>query len=368
MRLSRSGSGRVHGKKGPALLTRSGEYPSRSEAARQAKPGAAQDETRSAILIAGPTASGKSALAIRLARSLSGVVINCDSMQVYRDLRILTARPSAEEEREIPHLLFGHVDAARNWSVGLWLGDAEEALAQARARGLVPILVGGTGLYFKALTQGLSMMPPVPETVRHEVRELAQAHASPELHRMLAVKDPLAAAKLRPSDRQRIIRAMEMFEATGRSLREWQAGERPAPLLTPERCVRIFLEADRGELRRRIEERFDAMLAHGALDEIRSLAARRLDPSLPAMRAHGVPWLLAHLRGEIGLAEAALAAKADTRRYARRQFTWFRHQMAGWSWHSPEVAEELALRSFEALADHKVRPKSRPGRKSGEEA
>ncbi|MBV9566551.1 MAG: tRNA (adenosine(37)-N6)-dimethylallyltransferase MiaA [Hyphomicrobiales bacterium] len=370
IRLSRSGSGfgRVHGiEKDPAVLTRSRKHSSRSKAARQAKPAAGRFETLAAILIAGPTASGKSALAIRLARRFSGVVINCDSMQVYRDLRIVTARPSAEDERAVPHLLFGHVDAALNWSVGLWLGDAAGALAQARERGLVPILVGGTGLYFKALTQGLSAMPPVPETVRRKVRELAQAQASPELHRMLAAKDPLGAAKLRPSDRQRIIRALEIFEATGRSLREWQEGERPSPLLAPEPCVRLFLEPDRDELRRRIDQRFEAMLAQGALDEIRRLAARRLDPSLPAMRAHGVPWLLAHLRGEISLADAALAAKADTRRYARRQFTWFRHQMPGWSWQRPENAEELVLTCFEALAHRKGHAKSRTAKEAGGE-
>jgi tRNA dimethylallyltransferase len=341
--------------KDPAVLTRSSENPFGSKAARQVE--ALQAEARtdrsnspSAILIAGPTASGKSAIAIRLARRYGGVVINCDSMQVYRDLRILTARPNEMDERETPHLLFGYVDAARNFSVGLWLNDAAGAIAQARARGLVPILTGGTGLYFKALTQGLSAMPPVPEAVRGKIREEAKARTSAELHRALATRDPVAAARLRPSDRQRLIRALEIFEATGRSLFEWQEGQRPPPLLAPEHCVRLFLEPARDELRQRIDRRFDAMLVEGALEEIRRFAMRRLDPSLPAMRAHGVPWLLSHLRGEIGLAEAAEAAKADTRRYARRQFTWFRHQMPGWSWHAPEIAEEHAVEAFETLS------------------
>jgi tRNA dimethylallyltransferase len=302
------------------------------------------------VLIAGPTASGKSALAIRLARRLDGVVINCDSMQVYRDLRLITARPSEEDEGEAPHLLFGYVDAARNWSVGLWLKDAEGAILEARAQGLVPILAGGTGLYFKALTQGLSAMPPVPETVRAKIREMAQGLPAEELHRALAAKDPMTAARLRQSDRQRIVRALEVFEATGRSLREWQEGPHQEPLLAMPGCVGLFLAPDRDELRRRIERRFDTMLAEGALDEMRIFAARRLDPSLPAMRAHGVPWLLAHLRGDLGLEEAASQAKADTRRYAKRQFTWFRHQMPGWSWCAPESAEDRALAAIDALA------------------
>ncbi len=335
-------------KKHPAVLTRSSENPFDCEAAREARTD--RFDAPAAILIAGPTASGKSALAIRLAQRLGGVIINCDSMQVYRDLRILTARPTEADERKAAHLLFGHVDASRNFSVGLWLSDAERAIAQARASGLVPILTGGTGLYFKALTQGLSAMPPVPETIRGKIRQEAQARTSAELHRTLSAQDPMAAARLRPSDRQRIIRALEIFEATGRSLLEWQQGDHPAPLVSPEHCIGLFVQPPRDELRERIERRFDAMLAEGALAEVSRLAARRLDPALPAMRAHGVPWLLAHLRGEIGLEKAAEAAKADTRRYARRQFTWFRHQMPGWSWCPPETAEEQVLEAFEALS------------------
>jgi tRNA dimethylallyltransferase len=358
--------------KDAAVLTRSSENPFGAKAARQAA--AHRAEARShrldapgAILIAGPTASGKSGLAIKLARRLGGVVINCDSMQVYRDLHILSARPSTTDEREAPHLLFGYVDAARNFSVGLWLDDAAGAIAQARARGLVPILAGGTGLYFKALTQGLSAMPPVPEGVRAAIREEAKACTSAELHRALVARDPVTAARLRPSDRQRIVRALEIFAATGRSLVEWQEGQRPPPVLAPEHCVRLFLEPARDELRQRIDRRFDAMLAESVLEEIHRLAARRLDPSLPAMRAHGVPWLLSHLRGEIGLAEAAEAAKADTRRYARRQFTWFRHQMPGWSWCPPEIAEEHAVEAFETLSHGNAGPARLVRQNSSEE-
>jgi tRNA dimethylallyltransferase len=301
-----------------------------------------------AILIAGPTASGKSALAIRLAQRLRGAVINCDSMQVYADLRVITARPSPAEEALVPHRLFGHVDAARNFSAGLWLNDVQAMIAQIEGLGLVPIFAGGTGLYFKALTQGLSAMPAVPEAIRAKIRDMAQAIPAATLHARLEASDPRSAAGLRPSDRQRIIRALEILEATGRPLAEWQEGRRETPLLDAAHCVSLFLDPDRDELRARIEQRFEAMLAQGALEEVRALGRRRLDPALPAMRAHGVPWLIAHLRGEIGLEEAARESKADTRRYAKRQFTWFRHQMPGWMWCRPEEAEAATLAAIEA--------------------
>jgi tRNA dimethylallyltransferase len=301
-----------------------------------------------AILIAGPTASGKSALAIRLAQRLRGTVINCDSMQVYRDLRIITARPDPREEAQAPHLLFGHVDAARNWSVGLWLEDARRVIAQTWESGRTPILAGGTGLYFKALTQGLSAMPQVPAEIRARLRDWACGQETPELHAALAARDPLTASGLLPSDRQRVIRALEIVEATSRPLAEWQAGDRDAALLDIDSCAAVFLAPERDTLRARIEARFDDMLANGALDEVRALAERGLDPALPAMRAHGVPWLIAHLRGEIGLDQAAERAKADTRRYAKRQFTWFRHQMPGFSWSEPGSAEPGILERMAA--------------------
>lgn len=303
----------------------------------------------SSILIAGPTASGKSALAIRLARHLRGIVVNCDSMQVYADLRIITARPSLAEEKLVPHRLFGHVDAACNSSAGLWLNDVQTLFSEIDELHLLPIFVGGTGLYFKALTQGLSAMPAVPAAVRDQVRAMAEDKPSPVLHALLSSRDPATAARLRPSDRQRIIRALEVFEASGRPLAEWQEGTRDTPLLDIADCVAVFLSPDRDKLRARIDERFEIMLAEGALDEVAALARRGLDPALPAMRAHGVPWLLAHLRGEISLTEAAREGKADTRRYAKRQFTWFRHQMPGWRWHAPEEAEEAVLAAVETV-------------------
>jgi tRNA dimethylallyltransferase len=290
-----------------------------------------------AILIAGPTASGKSALAIELAKRLHGVVINCDSMQVYRDLRIITARPSPAEEDAAPHLLFGTVDAAENWSAGRWLNDVRKAIAEVIAERRLPILAGGTGLYFKALTVGLASMPGVPRELRAQIRRAAADRPTPSLHAELSARDPATAVRLRPTDRQRIIRALEVFEATGQPLAKWQEGRHLPPLLDLQDCIALFLTPHRDTLRTRIDARFDAMLAQGALEELRALAARSLDPALPAMRAHGVPWLIAHLRGEMSLEEAATGAKSDTRRYAKRQFTWFRNQMPGWRWCAPHV-------------------------------
>jgi tRNA dimethylallyltransferase len=290
-----------------------------------------------AILIAGPTASGKSALALALAARVGGALINADSMQVYGDFRVLTARPTAADEARIPHRLYGHVDAAENYSVGRWLADAARALAEVEGAGRRPIFVGGTGLYFRALTRGLSSMPPVPEAVRATVRAEAEGIAPPALHARLAARDAKTAAALRPSDRQRIIRALEIFAATGRPLVEWQ-GAPGKPLIAPDAAAAVFLTVDRDELRRRIEARFEAMLAGGALDEARAFAARGLSPTLPATKAHGLPWLLKHLGGEISLAEAAAEAKADTRRYARRQETWFRNQLPEFKWMGAEEA------------------------------
>jgi tRNA dimethylallyltransferase len=293
-----------------------------------------------AVLIAGPTASGKSALALALAERAGGTIINTDSMQVYRDLRVITARPTAEEERRVPHLLYGHVDAGENYSTGRWVADAARALEEARGARRLPIFVGGTGLYFKALTKGLSAMPPVPAEVRARVRGEAERASAADLHARLARIDPRTAAGLRTSDRQRVIRALEMFAATGRPLAEWQ--ERPGePILESDQTIALFLSIDRRDLWQRIDKRFDAMLSAGALDEVRALAARKLDPALPAMKAHGVPWLMRHLAGEISLEDAAAGAKADTRYYSKRQETWFRHQMKDWKWVAPELALEI---------------------------
>jgi tRNA dimethylallyltransferase len=294
---------------------------------------------KSAVLIAGPTASGKSALALAVAEHQRGIIINADSMQVYSDLRIITARPSAEDEARVPHRLYGHVDAAENYSVGRWCQDVKSELDAAWAAGLLPILVGGTGLYFKALTQGLSAVPPTPPEIRAAVRARCDAAGPEALHAELTRHDPAVAARLKPGDRMRICRALEVLEATGRSLADWHRDGMPA-ILDPGRAPKVFLDVDRTELKRRIDARFDAMLAAGALDEVRALVTRRLDPMLPAMKAHGVPWLRRHLAGEIGLDEAADGGKRDTRRYTKRQVTWFRNQMPGWTWLAPDQAEK----------------------------
>lgn len=291
----------------------------------------------SAILIAGPTASGKSALAIRLAEMTGGWVVNADSMQVYRDLRILTARPSPEEEARVPHKLFGHVDGAVNYSVGKWLADAQTLLAEMRAAGVTPVIAGGTGMYFKALTQGLSDIPAVPEAVRARVRAEAEGVAPEVLHARLTACDPLTAARLRRSDPQRIIRALEVFAATGQPLAAFQ-GSRQTPMLDVASCLCLFLAPDRGALNARIDARFDAMMAQGALDEVRALAARGLDPALPIMRAHGAPGLMAYLRGEAALDDAIARGKKDTRAYAKRQFTFARHQLPDFRWIAPDEA------------------------------
>jgi tRNA dimethylallyltransferase len=300
---------------------------------------------RRAVLIAGPTSSGKSALALTLAERHRGAIINADSMQVYRDLRTITARPSPEDEARVPHRLYGFVDAAENYSVGRWCADAKAALDEVWGEGRLPILVGGTGLYFKALTQGLSAVPPTPAEIRDAVRARCDAEGSEALHAELSRRDPAMAERLKPGDRMRIARALEVLEATGRSLAEWQRDGMPA-MLDPDAAIKLFLVVDRAELARRIDVRFDAMLETGALDEVGALAARDLDPMLPAMKAHGVPWLRRHLAGEMPLTEAAEGGKADTRRYTKRQVTWFRHQMPGWTWAEPDEVLDLATREL----------------------
>ncbi|MBX9775516.1 MAG: tRNA (adenosine(37)-N6)-dimethylallyltransferase MiaA [Xanthobacteraceae bacterium] len=287
-----------------------------------------------AILLAGPTTSGKSALALALAEELGGTIINADSMQVYRDLRIITARPSPADEARVPHLLYGHVDAAENYSVGRWCVDAPAAIAQARQAGRMPIVVGGTGLYFKTLTQGLAAVPPIPAGTRAAVRERLAADGVAPLYAELQQRDPVTAERLMPGDRSRITRALEVVLTTGRSLTDWHREGMPA-VIDATRTVKLFLDVERAELYRRIDARFDAMLVAGALDEVSKLAQRGLDASLPAMKAHGVPWLIRHLKGDITLAEAADRGKRDTCRYTKRQTTWFRNQLPGFAWTKP---------------------------------
>jgi len=302
--------------------------------------------SKRAVLIAGPTASGKSALALALAEALGGTIINADSMQVYRDLRIVTARPSAQEEARVPHLLYGHVDAAENYSVGRWCVDASAALAAVERAGRLPVVVGGTGLYFKALTRGLAAVPPIPPQIRSAVRERLEREGTAALYAELSARDAATAHRLMPRDRARVTRALEVILATGRSLTDWHR-EGMKPALDPAVAVKLFLDVERVELYRRIDARFDAMLASGALDEVRALRRRDLDPALPAMKAHGVPWLIRHLNGEIDLAAAVEGAKRDTRRYSKRQGTWFRHQLPDWTWATPGTALGEIRRALE---------------------
>jgi tRNA dimethylallyltransferase len=306
----------------------------------------AQDDSLAAraVLIAGPTASGKSALALALAERIGGTIINADSMQVYGDLRIITARPMAAEEARVPHRLYGHVDAATNYSVGQYLTDARAALDEVRRSDRVAIFVGGTGLYFKALTAGLAAVPPIPAKIRDSVRARLAEHGAPALHVELQRRDPAAAARLSPNDRTRVSRALEVVEATGRPLADWQTEGLPA-LIRPD-SPRVFIAPDRAALYARIDARFATMIAAGALEEVRQLAARKLDPLLPAMKAHGVPWLIRHLAGEITLEQAAYHAKLDTRHYGKRQFTWFRHQLGDWPRMAPEAALDALARAL----------------------
>jgi tRNA dimethylallyltransferase len=289
------------------------------------------------ILIAGPTASGKSALALALAEKLGGTIVNADSMQVYRDLRIITARPTPEEEARVPHRLYGHVDAAENFSVGRWCTEVADVLAATQREARAAIVVGGTGLYFSALTQGLAAVPPIPAQIRNEVRTRLASDGAEALHAELTQRDPVAAARLMPGDRARVTRALEVILATGRSISQWHESNMPA-CVDAVLAAKVFLLPDRDALLRRIDARFDAMMAAGALDEVRALAGRRLDPNLPAMKAHGVPWLIRHLNGEMALAEAIEGGKRDTRQYTKRQATWFRNQLPDFVWVAPENA------------------------------
>jgi tRNA dimethylallyltransferase len=276
----------------------------------------------------GPTASGKSALGLALAECIGGEIINADSMQVYRDFRILTARPSPEEERQAPHHLYGHIDAAERYSTGRWLTDALAAIADVRARDRIPILVGGTGLYFKALTHGLADMPDIDPDLRAALIERADKEGAPALHADLARLDPATAVRLEPNDAPRIIRALEVIETTGESITSFQTNTKPA--LAANEWRGLALTPDREALYAAINTRFDKMLEQGALEEVRAFAARNLDPTRPATKAHGAPALSAYLRNEITLAQATEIGQRDTRRYAKRQFTWIANQMPDW--------------------------------------
>src|SRR5262249_37601856 len=241
------------------------------------------------------TASGKSALALALAEALGGTIINADAMQVYRDLRIVTARPTPAEEAGVPHLLYGHADAAENYSAGRWCVDASAALGEVERAGRLPILVGGTGLYFKTLTRGLAAVPPIPSQIRWAVRERLKREGIAALYAELSARDGVTARRVMPADRSRVTRALEVVLATGRSLTEWHT-QATNPALDPPLAFKAFLDPDRPPLSDRIDRRFDALWPPGPLGGFRALATRGLDSAPPAMKAHGVPWLIRHLK------------------------------------------------------------------------
>lgn len=282
----------------------------------------------SAVLIAGPTASGKSALALEIAGETGGVIVNADSMQVYRDLRIVTARPDDEDLARAPHELYGHVDAAVAYSTGAWLRDVEALAGSGAFRGRTAVFTGGTGLYFMALQGGLSEMPDVPDDVRTAWRERMEAEGPAELHRLLVERDPQSAERIRPSDRQRIVRALEILEASGKPIGYWQQ-QAGTPLVDPQTVRKIMILPDRDVLAGRIAMRFRSMMDNGAVEEIDALRRRRLDPALPAMKAIGVPPVVDWLEGRISRDVAVETAIADTRRYAKRQATWMRNSAGG---------------------------------------
>lgn len=285
-----------------------------------------EGRVRNAILIAGPTASGKSKLALDLADRLGGAIVNTDSMQVYGVLDVLTARPDADDLKRAPHHLYGHVPPTCAYSTGAWLRDVTQLIDGGGLEKLRPIFVGGTGLYFRALTGGMSEMPDIPAEIRDRWRGALRDEGAEALHRQLGGRDPGAAARLRPADGQRIVRALEVLEASGRSILEWQ-GRRGQPLVERSSAQCMVIEPDREALGARIDMRFDAMLERGALDEVRELLGLEPDPSLPAMKAIGVRELQSALAGETGFPEAIERAKIATRQYARRQSTWFRNQL-----------------------------------------
>lgn len=298
--------------------------------------------TAAPVLVAGPTASGKSSLALALAGALGGVVINADSQQVYGGWRILTARPSQPEEARAPHRLYGHVPLGAPYSVGEWLRDLGPVLAEARAAGLRPIIVGGTGLYFRALTAGLAVIPPIPAAVRARGEAALERDGLGAFAAALAARDAATAARIDLANPARVLRAWEVLEATGRPLAAWQ-DDTPAPLLPLAGTVPLALLPPREVLAARCDARLDAMLAEGVLDEVRAVMALGLAPDAPGMKAVGAPEFMAHLRGETTLDTALAAAKLATRRYAKRQLTWIRGQMAGWTvLETPEPCRALA--------------------------
>ncbi|WP_425987191.1 tRNA (adenosine(37)-N6)-dimethylallyltransferase MiaA [Brevundimonas sp. TWP2-3-2] len=280
-------------------------------------------------LIAGPTASGKSRLALERARASGAAIVNADSQQLYADLRVLTARPSSDEERQAPHHLYGTVDAAEAWSVGRWTRAVLPLIDTLRSQGHPILIVGGTGLYFTALTKGLADIPEVPTEARDEAMALYDTEGEAAFRLRLIPLDPPAEAAIESGDRQRLTRAFAVARSTGRSLSDWQAGT--TPLLQPGTYDRLVLEPERETLYAGCDARVLAMMQDGAVEEIRALIARDLDPALPAMKAVGVREIAAWLAGETTRADAVAALQQATRNYAKRQLTWFRNQCRDWA-------------------------------------
>lgn len=295
------------------------------------------------MLIAGPTASGKSALAVAVAKACGdAAVVNADASQVYADLAILSARPTAAEMGGVPHHLFGHIDAAEAHNVARWAAEARDAIGRAHAAGDIPILVGGTGLYLRTLLFGIAPVPAIDPDIRAAVRALPV----PEAHAALIQADPEAAARLNPADTTRVARALEVVRATGRTLGDWQQA-REGGIIDAITLAPLVLLPPRDELRERCDRRLVQMFEQGTIAEVEALLARDLDPDLPAMRAIGVPQIAAYLAGAIGRDDALTQAQAATRQYAKRQFTWFRHQPpADW----PRHAMSLNIDSIDELA------------------
>jgi tRNA dimethylallyltransferase len=297
-------------------------------------------------LLAGPTASGKSALALDLARRLGGEIVNADALQIYRDLRILTARPGVADESAVRHHLYGSTDGAEVWSVGRWLSAAQAILNDIAARGRVAIVTGGTGLYFRALTEGLADIPPVPVKARIQAQSDLATRGEEAFRVDLAKIDPAATARIAPGDRQRLTRAMEVWLATGRSLSHWQAASPPG--LAPSKWRGLVLEPPRDVLHARCEARVVQMVQAGVLDEVAALMNRNLPADRPVQKALGYRAFADHLAGRLTLEDAVTQAQAQTRRYVKRQSTWLRTQMTRWQrLHAP-----FDLNQFEFQKKH----------------
>lgn len=307
-----------------------------------------------AVLIAGPTASGKSRAALEIAERTNGVIVNADSMQVYRELAILSARPGVDDEARVPHRLYGCVPASEAYSVGRWLDDVSAELDEIWRDGRLPVIVGGTGLYFRALFDGLVEVPEIPDAVRRHWRGRLDGEGAHALHALLRQRDHAAAERIKPADSQRILRALEVLEATGRPLSAWQSDHGGGGVLADAEPVSFVLWPKREQLYARCDARFDAMIDAGALDEVRRLMDLGLDPGLPAMKALGVRQLIAHLRGEIDLETAATDVKTWTRRYAKRQMTWFRRNMISWNVIEMKDSETFMGYIFSILCENEL--------------